>query len=79
MQSHQQLFSTPEDWYEAAQLRTPALDQTAIMQRQGVADAYNSNHNISDAAVLADQQLYIQGYMEIEEYQDYLFLKHSQE
>jgi len=45
--------------------------------RAGVADAHNQQLGISDADTLADQQLYIQGKMDMEEYQNYLLFKHA--
>ncbi|MDX8405435.1 MAG: hypothetical protein R8K50_04715 [Mariprofundus sp.] len=70
-------YSNPRLWYEAAMMRIPVLAQAEAAQRQIMADAHNANNNITDAEALADQKLYIQGYMELEEYERYLFFKHS--
>ncbi len=57
--------------------RASGIGDDEIDQRMAVADAHNRRHGISDADTLADQQLYIQGKMELEEYQQYLLFKHS--
>lgn len=57
--------------------RTSAITDTESQQRAALADAHNRREGISDTDTLADQQLYIQGKMDLDEYQAYLLLKHS--
>ena len=57
--------------------RSSDINVTESNQRKAAADEYNRQHGISAPDILADQQLYIQGKMDIEEYQKYLLLKHS--
>jgi len=56
--------------------RTIVIDATESDHRADIAQAHNQQLGINDADTLADQQLYIQGKMDMEEYQDYLLLKH---
>lgn len=53
------------------------IDEAESGKRSAVAETFNRQRGNSDADTLADQQLYIQGKMELEEYQDYLLFKHS--
>ncbi len=46
-------------------------------KRRAQADAHNKLHPISDPDALIDQQLYILGKMDMEEYQAYLLFKYS--
>jgi len=77
MSPHKSQYASPSEWREAAMLRSSAVSDDEINQRRAIADAHNRQHGISDADTLADQQLYIQGKMELDEYQRYLLFKHS--
>ena len=57
--------------------RPSGIDTKESNQRRAVSDAYNKQQNTSNPDTLADQQLYIRGKMNIEEYQNYLLFKHS--
>lgn len=57
--------------------RPTTIDAAECQRRRKVADRHNRREGIADADTLADQQLYILGKMDIEEYQEYLLLKHS--
>ena len=70
-------FTNAHDWRDAAMQRSSDIHVTESNQRKAAADAYNRQHGISAPDILADQQLYIQGKMDIEEYQKYLLFKHS--
>ena len=70
-------FSTAEEWREAARQRNSVIDEAESCRRKALADAYNRNNGTHDPDIFADQQLYIQGKMDIEEYQNYLLFKHS--
>lgn len=70
-------FSNADDWWDAAMQRSPDISVAASNQRAAAAEAHNREHSISDPDTLADQQLYIQGKMDLEEYQEYLLFKHS--
>ncbi|TLS67005.1 hypothetical protein FE236_03900 [Mariprofundus erugo] len=70
-------YDSPQAWYAAAIARETMLAVEEIRRRQLLADAHNAANNIRDPEVLSDQRLYIHGYMELEEYQSYLFSKYS--
>jgi len=70
-------YSSAAAWRDAAMQRISKINDGEADQRSAIADAYNRQHSITDADALADQQLYIQGKMDLEEYQDYLLFKHS--
>jgi len=70
-------FGNAHDWFSAAMQRASDCDAVESAQRQQLADAHNRQENIHDSDTLADQQLYIQGKMDRDEYQDYLLFKHS--
>jgi len=70
-------YNSHSAWHADAMQRESQLSDAEVQQRQSIADAHNASNGISDAETLADQQLYILGYMEIEEYQAYLLFKHS--
>jgi len=72
-----QTYTSAAEWHHAAMQRDSLIDAAESIQRRAISDAHNRQHSISDADTLADQQLYIQGKMEMEEYQDYLLFKHS--
>jgi len=69
--------STAAEWYAEAMQRDGAMNADEISQRREIAAAHNRQHHIHDAATLADQELYIQGKMALDEYQYYLQFKHS--
>ena len=77
MSQNKSQFSNADAWRDAAMARPTTISDEESARRSAQADAHNRDHNISDADVLDDQQLYIQGKMELEEYQDYLLLKHG--
>jgi len=76
--SEKKLYAHANQWREAAISRPQTIPAAISMQRQQAADQHNRQAGISDADVLKDQQLYILGKMELDEYQDYLLFKHRQ-
>jgi len=72
-----QTYTSAAQWHDAAMQRESLIDAAESGQRRAISDAHNQQHGISDADTLADQQLYILGKMDLEEYQDYLLFKHS--
>jgi len=64
-------------WFAAAMMRISTLDETQIRQRQAIADAHNACNGIKSPETLIDQQLYIQGRMELDEYERYLLFKYG--
>lgn len=58
-------------------LRPDGVDSRESEARKKQAEAFNAQHAITDADQLVDQQLYILGKMDLEEYQAYLLLKHG--
>ncbi len=76
---HNAPYNTAEDWYNAAMQREPLCTASESIQRQARAEAHNQQENIHDPDSLNDQQLYIQGKMDKDEYQDYLLFKHTKQ
>jgi len=70
-------FATASEWRNTARQRDCSIDALESARRRSLAAAHNSEHGITDADTLADQELYILGKMELQEYQDYLLFKHS--
>jgi len=70
-------FTNAHAWRDAAMRRSSDINGAESNQRRAAADAYNREQGISAPDILADQQLYIQGKMDLEEYQKYLLFKHS--
>ena len=70
-------YTTAAEWRHAAIQRPNGIDETTSGQRRSQADAHNKLENITDSDALNDQQLYILGKMDMEEYQAYLLFKHS--
>lgn len=69
----------PDEWRQDAMQRPSAIDTAESLRRQAIADAHNLRQGIADPDTLADQQLYVQGKMDIEEYQRYLLEKHARQ
>ncbi|MDQ6982041.1 MAG: hypothetical protein Q9M08_03425 [Mariprofundus sp.] len=70
-------YTSENAWRKAAMRRVSGIDDAESCQRREIAEAYNLKEGISDDDTLADQDLYIQGKMSLEEYQKYLLFKHS--
>ena len=70
-------YKNAEEWKSDALFRKVEITEQESLQRQKTANAHNHLHAVTDPDLLQDQQLYILGKMEIEEYQDYLLFKHS--
>jgi len=72
-----QPYSSPKEWKAAAISRVEGISKQESETRQKLADTHNRQNGTTDLDALEDQQLYICGKMDIEEYQDYLLFKHS--
>jgi len=70
-------YSSAAAWRKAAMRRATVIGASESVHRSEISCAHNQQLGISDADTLADQQLYVQGKMDLEEYQDYLLFKHS--
>ncbi|ATX80946.1 hypothetical protein Ga0123462_0067 [Mariprofundus ferrinatatus] len=70
-------FGSAEEWREKAMQRSGSIDGDESERRSALAEAHNRKHKIIDPDILADQQLYILGKMDLEEYQAYLLFKHG--
>ncbi|MDX8395167.1 MAG: hypothetical protein R8K22_01995 [Mariprofundaceae bacterium] len=70
-------YSNADDWRNDAMQRPSLCDANESARRKTLANAHNKKEGMSDAKVLADQELYIQGKMDVDEYQNYLLFKHS--
>ena len=71
-------YDTPKQWRDAAMQRPDSIERATSEQRALQAAEHNQQHEISDPELLLDQQLYIRGKMDIQEYEAYLLFKHSQ-
>jgi len=70
-------YHSDQAWHESAMLRQNGVDKLESEKRRLQAEAHNQQHDITDPDILRDQQLYILGKMDMEEYQAYLLFKHS--
>ncbi len=57
--------------------RDVEISAEELLTRRKVAHAHNQEHTIRDADTLADQELYILGKMDLQEYEAYLLFKHT--
>ncbi|MDX8394919.1 MAG: hypothetical protein R8K22_00730 [Mariprofundaceae bacterium] len=71
-------YQSADEWREEAMQRPDGVDTSESDKRRELARNYQMQQdNAPDADVLVDQELYILGKMDIEEYQEYLVFKHS--
>jgi len=70
-------FASAEAWFEHAMRQPSRISRAESMRRAAIAAQHNAREGIVDADTLADQQLYIQGKLTLQEYQQYLLLKHG--
>lgn len=70
-------YDNADAWRSAAMKRVSDISDSELRQRKKIANAHNLKEGINDADTLADQEIYIQGKMSLEEYQSYLLFKHS--
>ncbi|HXH65177.1 MAG TPA: hypothetical protein VNH42_06710 [Mariprofundaceae bacterium] len=68
-------YESPNDWRDAAMRRSATVGAEEVRRRRAVAEAHHRLHGQPDADALADQELYILGKMELDEYRDYLIFK----
>jgi len=77
MRSDDKTYDNHQLWQAEARAREPELSPAEVAERQRLADTHNAANDITDEGTLMDQQLYIQGFMDLDEYQQYLLLKYS--
>jgi len=71
-------YETATEWRQVAMQRMQGVSRDEQDKRREQAQAHIQEEGIQPNADLwADFELYILGKMELEEYQEYLFLKHS--
>jgi hypothetical protein len=68
-------YATPDAWRVAALARPVGVGAAEERQRRQTAEAHHRRHGVPDAQALADQELYIQGRMDLDEYRDYLLFR----
>jgi hypothetical protein len=68
-------YATADAWRAAALKRPVGVDAAEQQRRRAIAAAHHHQHGMPDAEALADQELYIQGRMDLAEYQDYLLCR----
>jgi len=77
MNDENRSYDNADAWRSAAMKRESDISDSELRQRKKIANAHNLKEGINDADTLADQEIYIQGKMSLEEYQSYLLFKHS--
>jgi len=70
-------YPDADSWRDAAMQRPASIEASESEQRAELARTHNRSRQITDPDTLRDQQLYIQGKMDLEEYQNYLLFKHG--
>jgi len=70
-------YESAEQWHAAAMKRSSSLsNEESGRRRQMVQDFHRNEGSDPSAEQLRDYELYIQGKMDMEEYQQYLLFKH---
>ena len=71
-------YKTADQWRDAAMKRENGVDTSeSECRRERVRQHQLQEGVVADADTLADYELYISGKMEMEEYHNYLYFKHS--
>ena len=71
-------YKTADEWRKAAMKRVNGVDEHESVRRREIVQLHQLQSGAEvDADTLADYELHILGKMDIKEYQDYLFFKHS--
>ncbi|MDX8398373.1 MAG: hypothetical protein R8K49_08655 [Mariprofundaceae bacterium] len=71
-------YKTADEWCDSAMQRDSMIDESQQELREKHARDFVLQQGLAhDEGLWQDYQLYIQGKMELEEYQDYLLFKHS--
>ncbi|NWF35443.1 hypothetical protein [Mariprofundus sp. KV] len=76
--SEKTTYANADQWRAAAMARSLTIPAEISEQRQQAAACHNIQEGVTDSDTLLDQQLYIRGKMELDEYQEYLLFKHGQ-
>ena len=73
------MYATADEWRKAAMQRPTVLAQCEIIARRKQANDFyaTADKPLPTPDELTDQELYIQGKMDLQEYQTYLLFKHS--
>jgi len=72
-------YRTADEWRKAAMKRENSVDAAASKHRREKVRQHQLQEGVEvDSDTLADYELYILGKMEVEEYQSYLYFKHSE-
>ena len=72
-------YQTAEAWRNDAMQRDNGVSDAESAQRRQQAEAHYKQDSINpDVDVLADHELFILGKMDMQEYEQYLLFKHSQ-
>lgn len=68
-------YATPDAWRAAALKRPVGVDAAEQRRRREIATEHHRRYGMPDAETLADQELYIRGRMDLEEYRDFLLFR----
>ena len=68
-------YATPDAWRAAALARAMGVDAAEQWRRRETASAHHRQFGLPDAEALADQELFIRGLMDLDEYCDYLLFR----
>ncbi|WP_038247124.1 hypothetical protein [Ghiorsea bivora] len=72
-------YKTAETWRDDAMQREHSVSDVEIASRRKQAEAHYEKEGVTpDADTLADHELFILGKMDMQEYEQYLLFKHSQ-
>ncbi|PCI00568.1 MAG: hypothetical protein COB79_05480 [Zetaproteobacteria bacterium] len=72
-------YQTAEAWRNDAMQRDNGVSDAESAQRRQQAEAHYKQESVNpDADILADHELFILGKMDMQEYEQYLLFKHSQ-
>jgi len=72
-------YKTADEWRDVAMQREDGVSSKVIASRRKQAEAHYAKENVQPTAdILADHELFILGKMDMQEYEQYLLFKHSQ-
>jgi len=73
-------YTTAQAWRDAAMQRKNSVSAIEAGQRRAKAVLHYAQQQVQpNADILADHELYILGKMDMQEYEQYLLFKHSQQ
>jgi len=72
-------YESADAWRDDAMVREQGVSDAEAASRRKQAEAHYAKENVQPTAdILADHELFILGKMDMQEYEQYLLFKHSQ-